>query len=109
MHKGYKFTFLLHDKRFNHKPEIVYYNPKLYEIRAFTNHEESWDLDEQPFYKQKPLEITKNKPEEKKKRDRNEEERQKGSQRGQSRDAGRSSSSPMGGLGGAGGLRTTGR
>ena len=91
------------------QPEIVYYNPKLYEIRAFTNHEESWDLDEQPFYKQKPLEITKNKPEEKKKLDRNEEERQKGSQRGQSRDAGRSSSSPMGGLGGAGGLRTTGR
>ena len=54
---------------------MVYYNPKLYEIRAFTNHEESWDLNEQPVYKQKPLEITKNKPEEKKKRNRNEEDR----------------------------------
>ena len=60
------------------EPEIVYYNPKLYEIRAYTNHEESWDINEQPFYKQKPLEITKNKPEEKKKkRNRNEEERDK--------------------------------
>ncbi len=82
------------------EPEMVYYNPKFYEIRAFTNHEESWDLNEYPFYKQKPLEITKNKPEEKKKqRNRNEEEREtkqtqnKGSQ---------SSSSPsinMGGMG----------
>ncbi|NLZ95922.1 MAG: hypothetical protein GX921_08880 [Bacteroidales bacterium] len=64
-------------------PEIVYYNPKWYEIRAFTNHEESWDLDKHSFDKQKPLEITKNKPEEKKrKRDRNEEEREnKSSQR----------------------------
>lgn len=58
-------------------PETVYYNPKWYEIRAFTNHEESWDLDERPFDKQKPLDITKNKPEEKKKRNRNEEDREK--------------------------------
>ena len=63
-------------------PETVYYNPKWYEIRAFTNHEESWNLNERPFDKQKPLEITKNKPEEKKKRNRNEEERERrGSQR----------------------------
>lgn len=58
-------------------PETVYYNPKWYEIRAFTNHEESWNLTERPFDKQKPLDITKNKPEEKKKRNRNEEEREK--------------------------------
>lgn len=56
-------------------PEAVYYNPKWYEIRAFTNHEESWDLNERTLDKQKPLEITKNKPEEKKKRNRNEEDR----------------------------------
>lgn len=70
------------DYDFKRLPETVYYNPKLYEIRAFTNHEESWDLNERPFDKQKPLEITKNKPEEKKKRNRNEEERERrGSQR----------------------------
>ncbi len=57
------------------QPEIVYYNPKWYEIREFTNHEESWDLSERPFDKQKPLDITKNKPEEKKIRNRNEEDR----------------------------------
>lgn len=88
------------------QPEIVYYSPKIYEIRAFTNHEESWDLNEQPFYRQKPLEITKNKPEEKKIRDRNKEERQKGSQRGQSRG---SQSSSVGIGGSAGGLRSIGR
>ena len=61
----------------NRQPEMVFYNPKMYEIRAFTNHEESWDLDETPFHKQKPLEITKNKPEEKKKtQNRNEQERE---------------------------------
>ena len=70
------------DYDFKRLPETVYYNPKLYEIRAFTNHEESWNLNERPFDKQKPLEITKNKPEEKKKRNRNEEERERrGSQR----------------------------
>ena len=58
-------------------PETVYYNPKWYEIRAFTNHEESWNINERPFDKQKPLDITKNKPEEKKKINRNEEDREK--------------------------------
>ena len=57
-------------------PETVYYNPKWYEIREFTNHEESWDLNERSFDKQKPIDITKNKPEEKKKKiNRNEEEK----------------------------------
>lgn len=80
------------------QPEIVYYNPKWHEIRAFTNHEESWDLNEYSFDKQKPLEITKNKPEEKKTvRNRNEEERQnRRSQR---------QSSPMNFGGAAGGIR----
>ena len=63
------------------QPEDVYYNPKFYEIRAFTNHEENWNLNEQPLNRQKPLDITKNKPEEKKRRNRNEEEeRQKNNQ-----------------------------
>ena len=67
------------------QPEMVYYNPKMHEIRAFTNHEESWDLKETPLYKQKPLEITKNKPEEKKKKqNRNEEDRQNRNTRGSS-------------------------
>ena len=85
-------------------PETVYYNPKWYEIRAFTNHEESWDLNERTFDKQKPLDITKNKPEEKKtKRDRNEEERERrGSQR--------SSTPPMNmGGGGRGAMTPTRR
>ncbi|HUI33719.1 MAG TPA: Ig-like domain-containing domain [Dysgonamonadaceae bacterium] len=77
------------DYELKRQPEIVFYNPKAYEIRAFTNHEEPWDLNEQPFNKQKPLEITKNKPEEKKRRNRNEEERQRGSQ------SQRSSTPPM--------------
>ena len=78
-------------------PETVYYNHKWYEIRAFTNHEESWDLNERSLDKQKPLEITKNKPEEKKKkRDRNEEERE-------NRRSQRSSSGQSMNLGGMGG------
>lgn len=83
------------------QPEIVFYNPKTYEIRAFTNHEEPWDLDEQPFNKQKPLEITKNKPEETKRRNRNEEERER------SRQSQRSSTPSMN-VGGRG-LQTIGR
>ena len=86
------------DYELKRMPETVYYNPKVYEIRAFTNHEESWDLNEHTFDKQKPLEITKNKPEEKKKkRNRNEEERE-------NRRSQRSSNQSMG-LGGAGGMQ----
>ena len=87
-------------------PETVYYNPKWYEIRAFTNHEESWNLNERTFDKQKPLDITKNKPEEKKsRRNRNEEERE-------NRSSQRSSSNPsmnFGGGGGGGSMRPTRR
>lgn len=50
------------------QPEEVYYYPRYYEIRAYTDHEESWDINEVPITQQKPLEITKNKPEEKKRR-----------------------------------------
>ena len=83
------------------EPEMVYYNPKLYEIRAYTNHEESWDLNEQPIYKQKPLEITKNKPEEKKKqRNRNEEERDNKQSQNRNSQGASSQSMNRGGMGG---------
>lgn len=71
-----------HTKR---QPEMVYYFPSAYEIRAFTDHEESWDLQARPLYNQKPLEITKNKPEERKRHNLNEErerEQQNRNQRG---------------------------
>jgi hypothetical protein len=88
------------DYELKRQPEIVFYNPNMYEIRAFTNHEESWDLDETPFNKQKPLEITKNKPEEKKKpQNRNEAETQNRGARG--------SSNPSMNVGGA--IRQLGR
>ena len=86
------------------QPEEVYYNPKIYEIRAFTNHEESWNINEVPVEHQKPLDITKNKPEEKKKKNRNEEERQKG----QSRSNTNNPSMNVGGMGGSG-MQTIGR
>lgn len=76
------------------QPETVFYNPKLYEIRAFTNHEESWDVTETPVIIQKPLEITKNKPEEKKTRNRNEEDRNNRTNQSQ-----RQSNAPMGSAG----------
>lgn len=54
-------------------PEPVYYYPRSYEIRAFSDYDEIWDLNASPLVKQKPLEITKNKPEEKKKKKLNQE------------------------------------
>lgn len=57
----------------NQQPEMVYYRPKPLEIRVFTDHEESWDIQQTPAIKQKPLEITKNKPEQKKRVDKNAE------------------------------------
>ena len=85
------------------QPEVIYYNPKNYEIRAFTNHEESWSIKEYPFEQQKPLEITKNKPEEKKKRNRNEEDKQQRQSQG-------STNNPSMNAGGAiGGRQNIGR
>ncbi|MDO5664582.1 MAG: Ig-like domain-containing protein [Bacteroidia bacterium] len=79
------------------QPEMVYYYPRAYEIRAYTDHEESWNVTEVSLDKQKPLDITKNKPEEKKRRNLN-EERQRQQQQNQP------GSSPFsGGIGGMGG------
>ncbi len=86
-------------------PETVYYNPKWYEIRAFTNHEESWNLKERTFEKQKPLDITKNKPEEKKKRNRNEEEREQQRRNPQNASNQRSSNQQTGFGSAAGGMQ----
>lgn len=63
------------------QPEEVYYYPRAYEIRAYTDHEESWDLHAVPVTEQKPLEITKNKPEERKRRNLNEEKEREEQQR----------------------------
>ena len=50
------------------QPEKVYYYPKAIDIpRKNTDFEGDWDITALPLYKQKPLEITKNKPVEKKK------------------------------------------
>lgn len=90
------------------QPEMVYYLPKMLDIRAYTDHEEDWNLMNLPLNKQKPLDITKNKPEEKKKRnlnrEREEQERQK---QGQNQQRGNTSTTRP--TAGAGGLQTTGR
>lgn len=57
------------------QPEKVYYYPGKFVIRAFTDHLEEWNLNAVPLIKQKPLEITTNKPQEKKRRNLNEERR----------------------------------
>lgn len=66
------------DKR---QPEKVYYYPKLFTIMQNWQVEETWNPTATPPNRQKPLEITKNKPEEttKKKRDYKNEGRQQSS------------------------------
>ncbi|GHS99313.1 hypothetical protein FACS189421_09540 [Bacteroidia bacterium] len=49
----------------NRQPEPVYYNSKFFEMKAMLEVEENWNVRELPVEKQKPLEITKNKPKEK--------------------------------------------
>lgn len=55
------------------QPETVYYYPGKWVIRAYSDHLEDWQIDAVPVIRQKPLEITKNKPEEKKRRNPNQE------------------------------------
>ncbi|MEN9917655.1 MAG: hypothetical protein RL662_91 [Bacteroidota bacterium] len=50
------------------QPEEVYYCDKYFEIKAYWDIEEDWDLMMLPLDKQKPLEITKNKPKDEAKR-----------------------------------------
>lgn len=59
------------------QPEEVFYCPKPFTILQNFQHEENWNIRETPWLKQKPLDITTNKPKEttKKKRDYREEGR----------------------------------
>jgi len=50
----------------NQQPEAVYYYSGSFEIKAWLDIEQTWDVKDLPPEKQKPLEITKNKPKEKK-------------------------------------------
>lgn len=67
------------EKRF---PETVYYCPKPFNIMQNWQVEETWDVQAAPFNRQKPLDITKNKPKEatQKKRDYKNEGKQSSSQ-----------------------------
>jgi hypothetical protein len=44
------------------QPEAVYYFPAFFEIRKYGEIEHTWNVTETPVDKQKPLDITKNKP-----------------------------------------------
>jgi hypothetical protein len=48
------------------QPEQVYYYPQMLEVRALWDMRQDWDINAVPVNEQKPLEITKQKPEEKK-------------------------------------------
>jgi hypothetical protein len=72
------------------QPEVVFYSPKLYEMRANFEVEETWDVLSVPPTAQKPAEITKNKPKDVTKKKRNYKEE------------GRSQSGSSSGLGGLG-------
>ncbi|RHJ94103.1 Ig-like domain-containing protein [Parabacteroides bouchesdurhonensis] len=63
------------------QPEEVFYCPKQFNIMQNWQVEETWDIKAAPFNRQKPLDITKNKPKEltKKKRDYKNEGRQSSS------------------------------
>lgn len=87
----------------NQQPEMVYYRPQPLEIRVFTDHEESWDILQTPAIKQKPLEITKNKPEEKKRVDRNAELLRNRENQNNNRNNNNTMTNPFGG----GGMRPT--
>ena len=50
------------------QPESVYYFPQMLDVRALWDMRQDWDIHATPVAKQKPLEITKQKPEEKKER-----------------------------------------
>ncbi|GHT39050.1 hypothetical protein FACS189437_01340 [Bacteroidia bacterium] len=55
----------------NRQPEAVYYYPGVFEMKAYMDLEQNWNILETPPEKQKPLEITKNKPKEKQQPKRN--------------------------------------
>lgn len=62
----------------NRQPEMVCYSPKTFEIKAFFEHDEQdpWVIDPSTLANQKPLEITKQKPQEKESRKKQMEEKE---------------------------------
>jgi hypothetical protein len=78
------------------QPEDVYYSPKVYELRANWQMEETWNVLSEPLIKQKPMDITKNKPKDVTR------------QRRDYREEGRSRSNQQSGFGGFGGGRGLG-
>lgn len=72
------------------QPEKVYYYNSFFEVKKIVGIEQTWDIHSIPLTRQKPLEITKNKPVEKKSK-RDELEREQNQQRN------KSSSSSIGG------------
>jgi uncharacterized protein (DUF2141 family) len=61
------------------QPESVYYFPSFFEVKKFWETEHTWNVTEVPVEKQKPLEITKNKPVEKQPRRNEKDANQKNS------------------------------
>lgn len=61
----------------NRQPEMVCYSPKAYEVKAYFEHEEQdpWVIDPSTLANQKPMEITKQKPQEKESRKKQMEQR----------------------------------
>ena len=60
------------------QPEEVYYFPKVWEMKANFEFEETWNIHEIPLFRQKLDEIKKQKPEEQKKiKERNKERARK--------------------------------
>ena len=76
------------------QPEVVYYSSRFYEIRANWENVEDWNVLSEPVIQQKPMEITKNKPNDVARPRRNYREEGQSSNR----------SSGMGGIGGVRGL-----
>jgi uncharacterized protein (DUF2141 family) len=86
------------------QPEPVYYYPGFFELKAYMEFENEtpWDLKALPWDKQKPLEITKNKPKEKQAKKREQQNENKNVRTGSNRNA----INPAGGAvpGGSGGI-----
>ncbi|SFK53999.1 Ig-like domain-containing protein [Proteiniphilum acetatigenes] len=78
------------------QPEEVFYYPGKFVIRAFSDHSEDWNVHARPVISQKPLEITINKPEEKKRRNPNleREQQQRQNQQGSPFSGGGSAGTP---------------
>ncbi len=53
------------------QPENVYYYPTAIEIRQNWEHRQNWNIKELPVENQKPIDVNKNKPQEKKKKNEN--------------------------------------